>query len=288
MDCNRIMNNCAEKIENGRVAEPYTDENGVKRCPVCNEPVEFMLPNICGKFGGVRPRKCRCQTEKEEAEEARLAAVERERKAAELRKRVFAHPKEYESTFDKADDLQELHIKIARWYVDTWEERKALGAGLFISGNTETGKTFTALCIANALVDKLVEVRYIKSSCFVSEIVSNSTTDKNACIEEYASCDLLIIDDFGAEYRSEYSMHYIGQLIDTCYSYGTPLVITSNITVNELHTPPNTQLQRIYSRIAEVATPVSITGDSRRKAKSEKLLEINRKSLKEWIKMQGR
>ena len=284
MDCNRIMDNCAKKIENGRVAEPYTDENGIKRCPVCNEPVEFMLPDICGKFGGVRPQKCRCQIEKEETERARLAAVERERKAAELRKRAFAHPREWESTFDKADNSE--GIEIAHWYVDDWDKLKANGAGLLIIGNVGTGKTFTALCIANALVDKLVEVRYITTSYFVSKITSNSTTDKNACIEEYANSDLLIIDDLGAEFESAYTMQYISQLINECYANNTPFIITTNMSLEQFNAPKTEQHKRIYDRILGRTIRVAITGESRRKAEGEHNLEHSRALFAEWKKRQ--
>lgn len=284
MDCNKILNDIAVKAENDRINKPYIDENGIKRCPVCNEPVEFEL-NVGGKYGtGKRPIACKCQLDKAEAEKAERLADDRKRKVAEIQTKAFTDRRQCEITFDKADNLQTNEMETAAFYVEHWEDLKAKGIGLLMIGNIGSGKTFTALCIANALVDKLVNVRYVTSGYFVNEVMSNSTVNKNACIKEYANSDLLILDDLGAEFDNPYTTQYIFQLINECYSNNTPIIVTTNLSLEHFDTPKDEQHKRIYDRIRGRTLPVSITGESRRKKEGEEALAEARELYAEWKK----
>jgi len=53
-------------------------------------------------------------------------------------------------------------------------------------------------------------------------------------------------------------------VIDERYKSGLPLIITTNLTINELRNPPDVAHARIYSRVLEMCSPVYVGGDDRR------------------------
>ena len=54
-------------------------------------------------------------------------------------------------------------------------------------------------------------------------------------------------------------------MIDERYKSGLPVIITTNLTINELRNPTDVAHARIYSRVLEMCTPVHVGGDDRRK-----------------------
>jgi DNA replication protein DnaC len=77
--------------------------------------------------------------------------------------------------------------------------------------------------------------------------------------------DLLIIDDLGAERKSEYMQETVFNIIDSRYRSGLPFIITTNLTADEIKKPQEVSFQRIYDRILERCFPVEVTGQSRRR-----------------------
>ena len=62
-------------------------------------------------------------------------------------------------------------------------------------------------------------------------------------------------------------------MIDSRYRSGKPLIVTTNLTLEELQNPEDTAHARIYDRLTEMCTPVCITGENFRKAKAQAKME---------------
>ena len=61
-------------------------------------------------------------------------------------------------------------------------------------------------------------------------------------------------------------------VIDERYKARKPLIVTTNLTLEEICKPKSMDYQRIYDRILEMCVPVVFQGGSiRRKAANEKL-----------------
>lgn len=75
---------------------------------------------------------------------------------------------------------------------------------------------------------------------------------------------LLIIDDLGIERNTEYAKEQVYAVIDERYKAGLPLIVTTNMTIDQIHRPNNLADARIMSRILEMCTPVQIGGKDRR------------------------
>ena len=59
----------------------------------------------------------------------------------------------------------------------------------------------------------------------------------------------------------------------TTYKEPKPLIVTTNLTLEELQHPEDTAHARIYDRLIEMCSPVCITGKNFRKAKAREKME---------------
>ena len=75
---------------------------------------------------------------------------------------------------------------------------------------------------------------------------------------------LLIIDDLGTERGTDYVLEQVYQIIDQRYKNKQPLIVTTNLTWQEIKNAETTAMQRIYDRIVEMCLPVQVTGTSKR------------------------
>ena len=282
MNISSALNAISAKCAENAPESVYIGDDGLKHCAVCHAPLETRV-----SFGGaerVMPCVCHCVQEKETFQKQQRDAEEKRQRVKALREKAIRHHNQRMWRFEAADDPTEKHIRAARWYVDTWTEHKENGMGLIFLGNVGTGKTFVALCIANALIDREVNVRVTDFRHILNELTSNTTHDKNAIIDEYVSCDLLIIDDLGAEYQTDFTLQYIEQVIDGCYNNGTPLILTTNTSLSEMKNPSDTKYSRIYSRILGRSVPISVTGEDRRAKQGADYLKKMQQSLNLYSK----
>ena len=70
----------------------------------------------------------------------------------------------------------------------------------------------------------------------------------------------LIIDDLGAERNTEYALEQMFSIIDSRYRCNKPLIVTTNLKLDELKRPPDLAHARIYDRILERCAPILFAG----------------------------
>ncbi len=93
----------------------------------------------------------------------------------------------------------------------------------------------------------------------------NPATANYCYIDSLNRYKLLIIDDLGAERKSEYMQELIYNLIDSRYRSGLPMIITTNLSADEIKRPGNMDFARIYDRVLERCLPIAVQGESRRR-----------------------
>ncbi|UKI38592.1 MAG: ATP-binding protein [Clostridiales bacterium] len=161
--------------------------------------------------------------------------------------------------FDE-DNGKNSVMKLAKDYVNKWADVLSNNVGLLLWGNVGTGKTFFAACIANALVEQHISVRMTNFSTILNDLFSE--TDKNKYLERLNDHNLLIIDDLGIERDTEYALEQVYNIIDTRYKSGKPLIITTNLTLEELKNPIDVAHKRIYDRVLGMCVPVMFNGSN--------------------------
>lgn len=122
-------------------------------------------------------------------------------------------------------------------------------ASLFLHGATGLGKTHLSLAIANTVAEKGYNVIYDTAYNIVSALEREKFSHNNtgAKENEYLDCDLLIIDDLGSEFATQFTVAAVYNLINTRLNRSKPTIINTNLTANELESK---YTQRVTSRIA--------------------------------------
>jgi DNA replication protein DnaC len=105
---------------------------------------------------------------------------------------------------------------------------------LLFTGPPGVGKTFVSNCIVNHLTEKGYSIIYVTAAHLVSSIQDQLFREKKTAAEIFEPlllCDLLIIDDLGAEFSSEYSQKQLYEVIDSRLNAEKNMIISSNLTV---------------------------------------------------------
>lgn len=95
--------------------------------------------------------------------------------------------------------------------------------------------------------------------------IQSTFEGKQELIDDLNRYALLIIDDLGAERKSEYMQEMVFNIIDARYRSGLPLIITTNLTIEEIKKTDDLTCRRIYDRIIERCFPIEMNGKSRRR-----------------------
>ena len=156
----------------------------------------------------------------------------------------------------------ERNLKLAKAYADNFASRRG---NLLLIGTTGTGKTHISTAIAKAIISQGFDILYDS----VQNIVNDFERDKfksgyNAeqTSDKYNECDLLIIDDLGAEFVTQFSISALYNLINTRQNKGLSTIISTNLSAGEL---AGKYEGRIYSRIIGADyTVLRFEGDDRR------------------------
>ena len=242
----------------------YIGEDGLLYCGNCHTKKQTEV-NI---FGAVRRPMClcKCMTEKRDAEEAAMKREEFERRTKEYRKTGFPESDMQNWTFENDDMANERITKAMRNYVDNFAELKKHGKGLLLYGSIGKGKTYAACEVANALIDKGYPV-LVTNFARLTNTIQGKFEGKQEYIDSLNQFQLLVIDDLGAERKSEYMQEIVYNIIDSRYRAGLPFIITTNMTIEEIKTPTDIGNARIYDRIIERCFPIEVNGKNRRRKK---------------------
>lgn len=237
----------------------YLGEDGFLHCAVCNDKVQTDVD----VFGTTRRVRCicRCRTAEREAEK------EKERQQENQRKRMvcFSETNMIDWTFEN-DDRKNPKISDAMIrYADNFPQFLKEGKGLLLHGSVGTGKTYLAACIANRLIDNGYSA-LMTNFARITNKIQGMYDGKQEYIDSLNRYSLLVIDDLGAERKSEYMQETVFNIIDSRYRAGLPFIITTNLTTDELTKSQDVGYSRIYDRIIERCFPVSVSGQSRRRA----------------------
>lgn len=240
-------------------------------CGKCNTPKQ-AIKNFGELFNNQEIKVgilCRCETERRQAEaEARKKQDEADR-ISRLRANGLMDKSMKDYRFENSNGANSVLIDMAKRYVEHWDEMLANNMGLLFFGDTGNGKTFTAGCIANALIDKGVPVLVTSFPRLLNEITGMFGDDRNSYIASLRNFKLLVIDDLGAERQSQFALETVYSIIDERYKSRLPMIITTNLTETDIRQPQNMDYQRIYDRVIEMCTMVHFKGKNIRRQQAD-------------------
>lgn len=237
--------------------DEYMGRGGLLYCKACHEPRQKVLDI---PWMGVHDRLVRCACS---CHGAQIKAQQRLAENEKRRRDCFRGTNMAGCTFEADDGKRPELSSMAQRYADMFAEYRSTGKGLLFYGPVGTGKTYLAAAIANRVIDKGYTARMTNFSEIANQLFD--AYDKQGYIDALCAHDLLILDDLGAERKSEYMQEQVFNVIDARYRSGGPVIVTSNLTQQELTQSADTGYKRIYDRVLERCLPVLVNGESRRR-----------------------
>lgn len=252
---------------NNRLGNPqnpgdYKDpETGLLVCGVCGEKKQRVI-EIMGLMQIV-PCACRCT---QEQDAARREQMERQRAAYDAARRraecFGGDAKKAAFTFDVDDQWDARLSRRVRGYAKEFASYRKTGKGLLLLGPVGTGKTFYACCIANAVIDAGYSARVTNFAQIANEL--QPLFDKDQVHSRLRRVDLLVLDDLAAERDTSFMQEIVFQVVEERSAAQKPLIVTSNVSAQEFLNPGDLARRRVFSRLAEVCIPLSVSGPDRR------------------------
>lgn len=109
---------------------------------------------------------------------------------------------------------------------------KSINTNLLFYGNPGSGKTYLSYCIAKALLDTGNLVVYKTSEELIKILRDIRFKNGDGNIEKLLlECDLLIIDDLGAEHINEFSITELFNIINKRILTNKKMLISTNLTL---------------------------------------------------------
>ncbi len=156
------------------------------------------------------------------------------------------------SLFAQQDDENGKALKVMKIIcdkaLDFAENFDKTHDNFLIMGNAGTGKTFISSCIANHALDRGKPV-YYQTAFRLFEIFEdakfNRDEDASDIVKYVYDVDLLIIDDLGTEFSTQFTSAVLFDIVNTRILSGKSTVISSNLGFDEMS---NIYSQRVVSR----------------------------------------
>lgn len=257
-----ISESRAERLAEG----DHIGEDGLVYCGKCGSRKQLRV-----KFGDkTHVVRCVCKCESKELEEKKKQEEyeEQMRRINRLKEASMMDKKYREVTFDKYEVREENKkvFEMAKKYADRFQDMYKKNQGLLLYGPVGTGKSFTAACIGNYLLDNAKPVIMTSFVKILQDIWENDREAEYITILNSAS--LLIVDDLGTERETDYALEKVYNIIDSRVRANKPMIITSNLELNDMMECEDIRKKRIYDRILECCYPMYVGGKSFRMMKA--------------------
>ena len=246
-----IMSNDAEKERKFAEFRKKTDELNKKRGELlvaAGYPADYTDVKYdcekCSDSGYIGIKMCDCMREA-----LIMAGYESSGIAELLRTQTFENfSLDYYKSNSDSHKMMERIFAFAKSYAENFKSGESDNIAMF--GGTGLGKTHLSSAIAKKVIEKGNDVLYVTAvemvTDFESEQFGYQHSPKGELTDKYFDCDLLIIDDLGAELANQFTVSCLYNLLNVRINRHAATILSTNLTQQELFKKYN---ERITSRI---------------------------------------
>ena len=200
---------------------------------------------------------CAC----EEREERQRAEEEAQRIRC-MRERCFESAPALAGCTFEADDQKNTKVSAAcERYANTFERGDPYGLLLF--GEVGGGKTYMAAAVANRLIERGFSVLHTDIGS-VATLMESSFEKRQRNLERILSYDLLIIDDLGTEYETQFYNSTVYNIINSRINSSRPTIINTNLDYAGIN---KRYEARVVSRLTTIYSCLEFKGEDIRMQK---------------------
>ena len=259
------------------IENTYVGEDGLLYCTKCH--TRRCTKDIIEPFGKRMPITCDCMKEEERKEKELEEQKEKLRKLDKIRGASLLGDRYKDTTFGKTDlerptDFQKAFQRCQK-YCQVADQALENGYGMYIYGDSGTGKTHLTACMCNELMSQMRQCLF--TNFFeISKLIRstwNGNADSESVIRRICEVDFLFLDDLGTEMvtkngEDNWLQGQVFDIINKRYNNRKPTIFSSNYSMNELIADRGL-MKKTVDRIGEMSTAmIKLTGESyRRKGK---------------------
>ena len=157
--------------------------------------------------------------------------------------RLFSseHDSNYKNSQRK--NMEKIYEFVRGSYLPNFDSHNT---NLLFYGESGNGKTFLSWCIAKELLDKGYLVLYKTSNELIRDLREIAFNNNYILEDLLINCDLLIIDDLGAEQVTDFSTNELFNLINKKLLNNKKMIISTNLNLPDIEKSYTT---RVYSRL---------------------------------------
>jgi len=154
--------------------------------------------------------------------------------------------------------MMKSYFEKCRAYAEDFSEKTT--ENLLFIGGTGLGKTHLSTSVAALIIGKGYDVVYESAQNIFREYEAERFGRGSAAstdIERYIDCDLLIMDDLGAESSNSFTVSCLYNIINSRITLGRPMIINTNLGADEIS---KRYTDRIFSRLMGEFTLMRFAG----------------------------
>ena len=157
--------------------------------------------------------------------------------------KLFSTEHDHNYKNSQRKNMENIYEFIRGNYLTTFSTNDS---NLLFYGESGNGKTFLSWCIAKELLDRGFLVIYKTSADLIRDLRDISFNNNSVLEDLLINCDLLIIDDLGAEQVTDFSTNELFNLINKKLLNNKKMIISTNLNLPDIEKSYTT---RIYSRL---------------------------------------
>lgn len=229
----------------------------LEKSAVCEQHGEYISKCF---FGNAWTKCPVCDKERKQADEAKIAAEEAQKKRQAWANKLgnAGIPERFKMRtletyqLDYKNVRQQLLFEFCQAYASDFAEKQKMGQSFLMLGMPGTGKTHLSIGIALAIMKQGNTAIFTTASRMFRTIKDTyrkgSEQSESEVMSIYTDCDLLIVDEVGVQRGSDYEKDTFFDVINERYENLKPTIVLSNLTIEEIK---NYLGERVFDRLRE-------------------------------------